>query len=202
MGLLCFVHGNIIYVLWCKCIHCFQGNAYCHARCRALYFLAYHQNVDYANTYRAGTIVNFKRSEVCHKGSIPLPNLLLSPPPKSCCQALYQRSDKVAAKPQPSLQQVSPFQWPLLSMLSSSRPSVPARQSGPFCNRPQHPLNNVFPGGFVHAMPVLCMSLCVPPLLEIPWEAAQEPSLVAILTMFLPPPPMAPRPGGGGSLGP
>ena len=71
---------------------------------------------------------------VCHEGSAPR-----CEDPSQSLSSLVP--SKVAASLQPTLQQVSPFQWPLLSMFSSFRSNIPARKSGTqslFRNRPKH----------------------------------------------------------------
>ena len=72
---------------------------------------------------------------------------------------------------QPSLQQVSPFQWPLLSRFSSSYD----------CQKRWHAEH----GHMFFHMVILCMFCCGPGCLGIPggWQA-REPSPLASLAMF------------------
>ena len=171
-----FVHCGAIVgcicALWCKCIECISGNSFIHVSCRSLFVIS-----------AMKTRCTFLRQSVCHKGSAPSAKPMAQPPAKDAAKPNPQ------ARWLPSLQQVSPLQWPLLGMISSSKSEKVVHGAYWAIDLSTHS-NVFFHGHFVHAMPlfcaflVLCCAFCA--FLEIPGRGGGvgKLSLLAILAMF------------------
>ena len=100
----------------------------------------------------------------------PLPKLLLNlvpnPQPRVQPNLLPRWRPSLHSRLQPSWQLDSPFQWPLLSMCSSSKSSTCARKSGPQClslSRPEHQYPSKRFPGFCgsYALVPACLASCL-----------------------------------------